>query len=203
MNDYSQNGEGKIINAYFTSPGTLISIGENDGKTLSNVLGLIEAGWKAYLIEPCEEPYSKMVALHKENKKVKCYNYAIGNHNGESFIYDSNEHLGSGDTSLLSTLKIEETKRWGNTQTFTEKKVIVKTFLSFLKESRIRKADFISIDCEGLDLDIFKQINLNALKTKLVCIESNNVENEKYIQYAESFGFKLILNNQCNLIFAK
>lgn len=200
---YSQHGECKIINEYFNDKGVLISLGENDGKTLSNVLGLIERGWKAYLVEPSEVPFAKLKELHKDNESVKCFNYAVGTYDGDTFFYDSGTHLNKGDTGLLSSISEQEIKRWGKSCTFEKKTVKVKTWESFKKDAGFRKADMISIDCEGLDFDILTQIDFNALKTKLVCVESNSIENEKYINHMATFGFKLHYSNPCNLIFTK
>ena len=200
---YSQHGECKIINEYFGDKGVLISLGENDGRTLSNVLGLIERGWKAYLVEPSEVPFAKLHELHKNNESVKCFNYAVGTYDGDTFFYDSGTHLNKGDTGLLSSISEHEIKRWGKSCTFEKKTVKLKTWDSFKKDAGFRKADMISIDCEGLDFDILTQIDFNALKTKMVCVESNSIENEKYINHMATFGFTLHYSNACNLILTK
>lgn len=202
MNDYSQFGEGKIINELFTDKGVLISLGENDGKTLSNVLGLIEKGWKAYLVEP-SSVYDKLAEFHKDNELVKCFNYAIGTYDGDATFYESGEHLNKGDSALLSTINPDELRKWERVCTFNKKIVPVRTWESFKKDAKFRKADFINIDCEGVDFDILTQIDFNALKTQMVCVESNSKDNQKYIDHMAKFGFKLYHFNSCNLIFTK
>jgi FkbM family methyltransferase len=204
MNDYSQYGEGKVINHYFNDfKGTLISLGENDGKTLSNVLGLIENGWNAHLVEPSKEAFSKLEALHKHNNKVHVYNYAVSDYSGETTFYHSGTHLNKGDVSLLSTLDKKEIDRWNGTCEFTEEKVNVKTFKDFLNDTKLSTFDFISIDCEGVDYKILKQIDLTALQVKMLCIEYNNVDEQMFTEYAKIHGFKLHYKNYCNLIFVK
>lgn len=204
INDYSQHGEGKVISDYFGGYiGSLLSIGENDGKTLSNVLGLIENNWSAYLIEPSPVPFSKMKELHKGNNNVKLFNYAISTESGELDFYESGEHLGNGDSSLLSTLKESEIKRWKGTCTFKKIKVKVKTFKDFMEDSKITQVDLISIDCEGLDFDILKSIPLYKLTPKMIIIETNSVGNKEVISYMLDHGYKVYYNNFCNLIFTK
>jgi FkbM family methyltransferase len=203
MNDYSQHREGEVINRYFMDQiGTLISLGENDGKTLSNVLGLIESCWFAHLVEPSLIPFLKMDELHANNGKTKCYNFAIGTSNGTMDFFESGEHLGTGDTSLLSSLKESETKKWTK-ETFKKISVDVKTWETFIKEARIKQADLISIDCEGMDFDILIQIDFEALKTKMVIVEYNGTDEAKYVNHMTSKGFNLYYKNQCNLIFTK
>jgi FkbM family methyltransferase len=204
MNDYSQYGEGNIINSYFKDKiGTCVSLGENDGKTLSNVLGLIEAGWSAFLVEPSSEAFSKLSNLHKSNVKVKCFNFAIGDYDGETTFYHSGTHLNKGDTSLLSTINKEELKRWGDTCKFTETKVPIKKWDTFIKIAEIKNIDFISIDCEGVDFEILSQINFNDLSVKMICVEHNSINSEIYEQHMFKYNYKVHYKNSCNLIFVK
>ena len=58
---YSQNFEDEVIAEYFGNfQGTLIDIGANDGKTLSNSHYIIEKGWKAHLFEPNKNVLEKL-----------------------------------------------------------------------------------------------------------------------------------------------
>jgi len=201
-NDYSQYGEGKIIADYFNEfKGTLLSLGENDGKTLSNVLGLIECGWNAHLVEPSPEAFDKMKKLHKSNNLVVCHNVAIGDNNGKVKFYHSGTHLNNGDTSLLSTIDKNEIERWKGSCKFEEIEVNSVTFDTFIEKAEIKNIDCISIDCEGLDFYILTKINFKALNTKLICVEHNNIDTQKYIDYMQNLGYKVHFKNYCNLIF--
>jgi len=204
MNDYSQHGEGKIIHEFFKNKkGVLLSLGENDGKTLSNVLGLIEVGWIAHLVEPSEHCFNELKNRHSENKNVNCYKLAIGNSNSLVDFYESGTHLGTGDTSLLSSIDKNEIKRWGKTAKFESKKTQCLTFESFIKEAEILNFDLISIDCEGLDFDILKQIDFIKYTPSMVVVETNSVDNQKYIDLMASFGYSIHYKNYCNIIFTK
>ena len=203
-NDYSQYGEGKHIANYFKgSLGTLLSIGENDGKTLSNVLGLIELGWAAHLVEPSKTAFDKMKDLHKDNKLVQCYNFAITETDGLFDYYESNTHLNNGDTALLSTLVKSEIKRWKGTQQFEEKKVSGLSFNSFIKASQIEQLDLISIDAEGMDYSILKQIDPVKLGVKMLIVETNSENDQQYLSYMVDYGYKIHYRNFCNTIFIK
>lgn len=202
MNDYSQYGEGKIINEYFSGQtGTLLSIGENDGKTFSNALGLIEAGWSAHLVEPSPEAFKKMKDLHLLNPKVQCYQFAITEKDGLFDYYDSDAHHGD-NVSLLSTLIKSETKRWKG-QNFELKKISGLSFNSFIKSAQIENIDLITIDCEGMDYDILKQIDPVKLGVKMLCVEYNSINDDLYINYMTKFKYKVHFKNPCNLIFVK
>jgi FkbM family methyltransferase len=166
---YSQNLEQDYIVNYFgTKPHHLLSVGENDGITFSNSRYLLEhLGWSGLLVEPSPTAFKKLNALYKDNDLVECLNVAIANEKGRIDFYDMGEHVGKGDTSLLSTAVQSETSRWVGTQ-FAKCKVKALTYADI-----IDTYDFITIDCEGLDLDVLKQIDLKH--TSLVCVEHNSV----------------------------
>lgn len=204
---YSQNNEDQIIYNYFYGDGecpddfTLLSLGENDGKTLSNSLRLIEIGWLALLVEPSPSAFTKLCRLHAKREGVYCYEKAIGSKNGKVILHDSGSHLGQGDTSLVSTIKPEEKSRWVN-EKFKEVEVDCITFETLLSLCPIKKFDFITIDCEGVDLEILAQMDLTALGCKCICVEWNGKDEEKFDALITKHGLKQIHKNAENLIYA-
>ncbi len=200
---YSQNNEEQIILNYFSNQpkGTFLDIGANDGITLSNVRALAEKGWNGILVEPSKKTYDKCVENYKNFKDVFIDNCAIGTYTGRAKFYESGEHLGIGDHSLLSSVKEEETKRWTK-ETFTQTEVNIFKWEDFKLLHRYRNFDFISIDAEGLDYEILSQINLKTTKVKMICIEHNGIEINKYFEYCEKYKMKMVLINNENIIMA-
>lgn len=207
---YSQNKEEQFIIEYFTGYDigslTIADIGANNGITFSNSLRLIELGSKALLVEPSETAYKKLIKLHEGNKNVSCVNVAISDQDGEMDFFESGTHLKNGDTALLSTLKESELKRWeGSDNEFTLTKTHCITIESLLKiYDEFPYFDFISIDAEGVDLMILKQLELS--KTKLICIEHNgNKEDLLQIkEYCAKFGImRVIYTNAENVIIGR
>lgn len=204
---YSQNNEEQAILDYFgNSVGTFIDIGANDGLTLSNTRALAEREWCGVLVEPSPTAFRRLKQLYGDAKKGCFYLYevALGNHNGQSTLHDSGTLLKTGDTSLVSTLIEEEKKRFQHVLTYEP--VQVKTFRwkTFLNRSSIKKFDFVSIDCEGLDLDILIQMDLTDVKC--LCIEHNGHQplKDAYTEYCGKFGLnKIIYTSAENLIFAR
>lgn len=204
---YSQNNEEEIILAYAEKfearhgPGNLLSIGENDGYHLSNALALIERDWKAILAEPAPKAFSKLQYRHRDRQGVFCYNVAIADFDGSAVLFDSDSHLKDGDTSLLSTLKKDETKRWSGTQTFEEVEVRVQSVREFMYQKPFHVLDFISIDAEGYDLTILKQFDLVGTKTSMVIVEWNGNNFPEFDDYFHKHYFKLHHKNAENLIY--
>jgi FkbM family methyltransferase len=199
---YSQNNEEEIILDFFGDfKGTLLDIGANDGKTLSNSLALIEHGWKAVLVEPSQVYYS-LVDLHKERTgKVQFLPYAVSNYNGEASFFESGTHLNKGDSGLLSTLNVEEVKRWGDTTDFNTVDIDVIDFKSLLEMSRYKNFDCILIDIEGEELKVLPQIDFDSLGTRLVCVEWNSKDFPVYETIMKDFT--LLHKNAENLIYVK
>lgn len=217
MNDYSQHGEGKIILDYFAGQsGMVLDIGANDGITFSNSLNLIEEGWDAILIEPNLEAFKLLQELHKDRCKgsvvipsrgynpVACFNIAIGTETKTTDIFINNPHL-KGDVGLLSTFKEEQKLIWRHFFNNHKKQVVqMVTFKDFVNSwPQLKKIDFITIDVEGMDFEVLEQIDLIKFGVKMVCVETNSVNDKKYIDYMASFGFKIHHKNYCNIIFTK
>jgi FkbM family methyltransferase len=207
MKNYSQNDEQKHILEFFNGKkGTLLSIGENDGQTYSNAYALIQLGWVAVLVEPSETAFSKLQELHKGNKNVGCYQIAIGNKSGTTILHQSGAHiLGGNDVALVSSINKSETERWQkNGVDFKDIVVQIQTFKIFKMMYAPLNFDFITIDAEGMDIDILKQIDLS--NTQLLCIEWNSKEEIKkeIVDYTSIFGMdKIIYKSGENLLIAR
>jgi len=198
---YSQNNEEQIILNYFKDyKGHLLDIGANDGMTLSNSRRLIELGWTADLVEPSHSTFDKLDQLYEKEFNVATHNIAITDTDGEIEFYDSGTHLNQGDTSLVSTASFEDYEKWKNTTTWKKIEVTSYTFKTFLEFCSFDKFDFISIDAEGYDLAILKQIDLTDVGNKLICIEHNGSKLNSFVDYISKFGHKVIGYNNENLI---
>lgn len=202
---YSQGNEEQIILDYFgRNKGIVLDLGANDGKTLSNSLKIIETGWSALLVEPSKEAFKRLEKLHKENEKVVCINIAVSNVEGELDFFESGSHITKEDFSLLSTLKPSEMSRWiGSGTDFNPITVEAITFKSLLNKSPYKKFDLITIDIEGLDYDVLTQINLREVECKMLIIETNSVDDNKYIHYCAKYDMRLYHKNHENLIFVR
>lgn len=208
MQSYSQNKEDLFIAEYFTDRrGTLLSIGENDGLTFSNARLLIEQGWSAHLVEPASVFYD-LKRLYLDNKDVHCYNVAVDAVLGFAAFYESGAHVKNGtDRALVSTLLESETERWTKSGVdFHETRVSTVPFNFLWEMTDFAKFDFISIDAEGYDLTILRQIDLRAVGCRCLIIEHNSDEGLKtdFCRYAvDQFGMKVATSNAENIIFIK
>lgn len=201
---YSQNNEEQVITDYFGDfIGKLLSIGENNGEFLSNTRALIEKGWSGSLVEPAPKAFMDLFGLHFHRDDIYCYNFAISDFNGNSKFFDSDTHLNNGDTSLLSSLLESEIEKWKPSTKFKEIEVKVIDFKTLLDISYFKTFDFINLDAEGNDLTILRQMDLNKLETKLICVEWNSKNKDEFDNIILPQGLHLIHSNAENLIYGR
>jgi FkbM family methyltransferase len=201
---YSQNLEEQIILNYFKGQtGTFLDAGSNDGRTFSNTLALVERGWRGSCIEASPKAFERLKKEH-EGKGIELNNIALASYDGEIVLHESGELIGKGDVALVSSTMDAELLRWESMKIDFEKiKVPCLTFQSFLRLSTYKTFDFISIDIEGMELEILPQMDFGKLKTKMVCVEWNSKNGLEYSKILVPFGFRLIHKNLENLIYAR
>ena len=129
----------------------------------------------------------------------------MSNYLGKAKFYNSGTHLQKGDKALLSSLNKNETQKWRKTTEFTEVFVDVVDFKTMLNLSPYKKFQFISIDAEGEDMNILRQMNLTELECKCLCIEWNSNQKilNEILNYCSQFGLtKMLLKNGENIILS-
>jgi FkbM family methyltransferase len=206
MNTYSQNQEDLKVAQFFSGKtGTLLELGANDGKTLSNSLALIENGWSAILLEPSPSVFPELEKRHIANIYVECINIAITEENGTFLLQDSGPHIkGGSDLALVSTFKKSETTKWRQSGVkFKSVPVDGLTWKTFIQRYDVAQLDFISIDCEGMDLQILSEIDFDLHKTTCICVEWNGKDEASFTRVVSKYGFSLLDKNPENLIFVR
>lgn len=194
---YGQNQEDEKVLEYFGDfIGTFLDIGSFTGIELSNVRNLALKGWGGVMIEPSPKVFPILINNYKELQNIHCLNFALGEFSGESSFFDN--------PNGVATLVEDETRRWNGREKFNKVRVPVVTFNQLYRKYPFN-FHFISIDCEGLDYQILKQIDLDLVGCKMIIIEWNLKTNLKteIVNYINTFGLKLVAQNPENLIFTK
>lgn len=208
MNNYTQNNEQAHILAYLDNAKisyknlTFLDIGANDGKTFSSTMALYELGARGVCVEPSNDAYAMLLQNQPESVNVIA---AIANTDGDVEFYESGTHLGKGDVSLVSTILPGEMRRWKHSgEQFTKKIVPGITLKTLMSNVPYSTFDFVSIDVEGFDLDVLRQlVALGGLGCRLLCVETNSQNDPLFAAEAGKIGLKQIHKTYENLIFAK
>ena len=200
--NYSQNNEQEEILKYFGDyVGTFIDIGCNDCQTFSNTRALALKGWKGILVDPSPKAISKCKELYKGHKEIYIYDFAISSHNGKAILNDSGPLCSAADTGLVSTFHAKEMDRFKSSVKYDPIEVRTFKWKTAINRWKFKEFDFISIDCEGDEMNILPDIDLS--KTRCICIEWNGKQElkESYEKYLD--GFKVIYTSGENLIYAR
>lgn len=206
---YTQYDEELVIGSKFSSEDpsslTFLDIGANDGVSYSNSRKLSIDGWSGVCLEPAPAAFGRLSDIYPEGDKVRIRNYGISDSNGEKEFHDSGNWEGRNDTppSILGTLDPGQKSRFYgmNWNVITCK---FKTFEDFLEESEYKRFDFITIDVEGHDWVVLKQMNLRELGCRMLCVEYNGNEAQLalFTGYCTSYGLEEIYRNTDNVIFS-
>jgi FkbM family methyltransferase len=197
----SNDGEDDFVISYFKDKKInrkrlVVDIGAADGLTGSNSKKLInEHNWCGILIEPFLPFYNYLTKLYCDNDNVTILNYACDIDEKDTVIYYQDNHDKVGLTSLLPETAIN--------QNLNQKQIIkTKKFNDLVKTQYI---DFISIDTEGKDFDILKDIDFKKYTIEIICCErwvGHDIDyNNIVIQFLSEKNFKLVKTTNSNLIF--
>jgi FkbM family methyltransferase len=203
-NSYSQKGEDLVIERLLHNPksGFYVDVGAHDPDRFSNTKRFYKKGWSGINIEPDKNSYNKFLA--KRSRDINL-NMGIGNK-------ASNQTFYKFIPSALSTFSKKTALSYENQGYKLVKKsknkisTLSNIFSQYLDGKNI---DFMSIDVEGLDLQVLKGNNWSKFKPKLICIESVDHdisgENKKKRNDISTFlykkGYEKKFDNNLNSIY--
>tara|TARA_B100000427_G_scaffold108844_1_gene90277 strand:+ start:602 stop:1300 length:699 start_codon:yes stop_codon:yes gene_type:complete len=126
-----------------------------------------------YAFEPLEENYNILKEQVKRFQKVKCFEVALSNYDGESYI----SNLGAS-ASLFNRDEGD-----------LDKKISVKSFSTFVKEKEIAFIDLVKMNIEGSEYDLLDEIidseyikNINHLQIQFHNFVNDSKEKRKKIR---------------------
>jgi len=112
-------------------------------------------GCKIYLFEPSQSFYKKCLERFKNNKNILCFNYGVGNLNGDFVLSNDNE---------ASSTKRKISDKEGE-------KIKIKKISNIIEEQRVNNIDLMKINIEGGEYDLLPFIINENLISKI-----NNIQ---------------------------
>lgn len=205
MKNFSQNNEQEVILNYFGPfKGAFLDIGANDGVTFSNTRALALSGWCGALVECSPRAFNKLRANYAELETKGCFyfhDFAIGDTNEQRVLNESGSLLGADDVGLVSTFDLSEMNRFKSVVSYEGTPVKMKRWANFINGSMIKTFHMLSIDVEGLEIPIMKQMDFTDFK--LICVETNGSAEKKAILDEMLKEFKVIYTSAENLIYVR
>tara|TARA_R100000963_G_C4613365_1_gene83050 strand:+ start:223 stop:831 length:609 start_codon:yes stop_codon:yes gene_type:complete len=201
MTHYSQYGEEYVIDSFFNKKknGFCVDIGAADGIRYSNSRYLIEElNWSGVLVEPHPTFFDNLKELYKNTDTISLLNIAIHTKTGKLpfYVYGRDKHA---QVSTLSE-SFKERVIIAHGDKYEDEAIIVnvETLENILKDSPF--VDFLSVDCEGVDMEVMKSNDWNVYRPTLVCVELSMPE-EEVVEFMSSVDYKLYQKTAGNIFF--
>lgn len=201
---YSGMCEDNLIHElYGKQPKRFLDIGAGGAEVLSNTRFLAEQGWSGIWVDAALRAVPDLLVRQKLFKpgQIEVVHAAVDKEYGVRRIYDTSDYL---ITTMHQPLQDRGHERKGAPS----------YFMSTIRVKDIWAAfpgpfDFISIDIEGLSLDVMRDIDYEGMGCTSVCIEflrANvlGVDEEPVIRaFMETKGFRHYFTTQENVVMIK
>jgi FkbM family methyltransferase len=210
---FAQAGEDRVIKFLFNSMGinqiSYLEIGTNNPIDINNTYLFYLGGNRGVCIEPNPTLISK---IKKHRPEDICLNVGISPTLEETSLdfYIFDEHDSEKGLSTFSKTQAEYVQSSTHIKIAEIKKIAVIPLNNVLAKYFPDKApDLISIDVEGLDLEILKTIDYTKCRPVAICVETvdftidhKKIKNIELIKFMESQGYFVYADTGINSIFA-
>lgn len=212
---FSQSGEDIIISDLFSRIGianpSYLDIGANEPIALSNTYRLYTRGCKGVCVEPNPVMYRKLL---KKRSRDTCINAGVAfdqQREAPFYVFPEEAHG-------LNTFSKKEVAFWEQTghkdvgkykpeQVLTMKLIDINELMGTYFTPW---PNLVSLDVEGLDLEIMKTIQWEKYKPEIFCVETlwfgeddKELKNTAFIEYMESRGYFSYADTYINTIFCR
>jgi FkbM family methyltransferase len=186
---YAQWGEDKLVWDYFRlrPNGIFIEVGANDPIKLSQTWFLEQNGWEGILVEPQPARCERLRQVRQRSRVFQCACGRPEQRGKASFRVAVHD-----DRSALAGRVMDPTVAFSGTI-----EVDVLTLDDVLAQCGNPKPDFISIDVEGAELDVFKGFDLARHQPGLLLVE-DDVFDLRLHSYLRARNYKLVRRTGSN-----
>lgn len=202
---YSQEGEDLLLRRIFEgqNAGFYVDVGAHHPKRFSNTHIFYASGWRGINVEP--NP-SVAVRFARERKRDINLQVGVASVPGELLYYEFDDPaLNTFDKNLAAEREATTSYRVTATQ-----RIIVDRLDSLL-ESHLPVGgaiDFLTVDVEGLDLDVLKSNDWNRFRPRCVLTEAldtpltiESLGDSPLIAYMQAQGYRLFAKTYNTLCF--
>lgn len=202
---YSQCGEDCIINALRNmlelKNFTYLDIGANHPFRLNNTAMFYKMGFSGVIVEP--DPILFNTLKRKRNRDTVLHlGITLQPSDGFDFFLM--------DPPTLNTFSEDEARRYADMGHRIKEKIKVPCLnvMEVMEKYFPKPPNFISIDCEGLDVEILQSINFARIRPEIICIETleytTDLTGRKILAipaFMEEAGYTVFADTYINTIF--
>lgn len=193
----SLNNLDKKLEKYLDyNKGFFIELGANDGICQSNTYYFEKfKSWRGILVEPIPQKYLECIKNRSKNNSIFCKACVSFDYNKEhvDIIYSN---LMSSSVNLESDISDPEKhakhgeKYLDNSENIFTFQAEASTLNELIISSNAPKLiDLLSLDVEGVEIEVLKGIDHNAYKFKYILVECRNLD--KIQDYLKKFNYVL------------
>ena len=206
---YAQSGEDLILAHIFYKLNipkpSYLDIGANHPSFISNTYYFYLRGSRGVCIEP--NPH-----LFRQIKKIRPGDIVLNAGVGINESSEADFYLFHAKADGLSTFSKIEADYWGEVGMKGIGKIryekVIKmpliTINTIIEKHFDKTPDFISLDVEGLDLDILSSLDYNLYSPKVICVETvvaGSNGDDEMTDFLTTKGYKLFSKTPINNIF--
>jgi FkbM family methyltransferase len=206
---YAQCGEDLITDYFFDSIGIkypfYIDIGANQPIKGNNTYLFYLKGSKGICVEP---DITLIPSLQKARPEDIVLNIGIST----SVAAEADFYYFDGHYNAWNTFSKEDADKKSSESgiAYKQSKVKLDTVQGIADAYKPEQINFISLDVEGLDLDILKSIDFNKIRPEMICVETiefslNNTvkKNQAIISYMLTQGYQVYADTNLNTLFCR
>ncbi len=207
LESYSQEGEDRILARIFEKreKGFYVDVGALHPKRFSNTYYFYKRGWTGINIDATP---GSMAAFNKERTRDINVEKAISKEQREMTFFIYNEPaLNTFDRELVLSRKKRKNYSAAN-YVIEERNIRTTTLDQVLKEKMPegQKIDFLSVDVEGLDLEVLQSNDWRLFRPEYILVEALWKDSKEILQdpvhkYLDENGYKMLAKTVNTLIF--
>lgn len=185
-------GEERLVEMFLgvdgqAPPGVFIEVGANDPVQYSQSYHLEQHGWRGLLVEPIPELCERLRAQRPNStviqaacgspQQVGMAQFHVAKAHGQSTLAPGEANVGVAFDRVMD--------------------VQVRTLDQIIDEAQLGRLDFISIDVEGVQMDVLQGFDLQRHRPRLLLME-DHLHDLKTHRYITSTGYRLVKRTGLN-----
>lgn len=175
---------------------SIIDVGANDGNFVRLINTILPEAY-IYTFEPLKKTYEELKGMTSYIKKIKYFNHALGDINGESIIF----HNEFSPSSSMLKVKQAHTEAFPFTKNSKEEKIVIKKLDSIIDELELVPKILLKIDVQGYELAVLRGALKIIPKCDIIILETSFIElyegqplfDEVY-KFLTEYGFEFVGN---------
>lgn len=199
---YSQEGEDMILRRIFeySEPGVYVDIGAHHPKRFSNTYYFYRKGWRGINIDATP---GSMKLFNKRRGEDINIEIAVANEKREMTYHLFNEPAVNTFDEKFASKAINDGYKLAEKQ-----KIATKTLKEILVEylPKNQKINFMSVDVEGLDLEVLKSNDFDLFRPEYILVEChganmNEIQNDEVYNFLREKNYDLFGKTVLTLLF--